>query len=322
MLDELTEQGLLSETQRQTALLSLHPGYQWRQWAFALLMGGGALLVLAGIIFFFAFNWDSLPNLAKLALPQLAMVGAALLAWWRGRNVLSGQLALLAASVLIGVFMAVFGQVYQTGADAWQLFANWALLMVFWVLISRFAIHWGLWLLVANLAIWLWWQQVWPETSSTELYAFLSMAVLNLLALSAREYLALEHKFDWLAPDWIRWLLIAANVGILSPLALSWLAGLDLTDTMPWVGLLAMLALLGMAWIYRTRFPDLPGLAMLGLSLCLILTASVASRLSDWDVSTIPSTFLTGLVALGSFTIAASYLRRLKSQWEGVDAND
>ncbi len=43
-----------------------------------------------------------------------------------------GKAALLLATLLLGVFLALFGQTYQTGADPWQLFANWALLILPW----------------------------------------------------------------------------------------------------------------------------------------------------------------------------------------------
>jgi hypothetical protein len=53
----------------------------------------------------------------------------------------------------VGVFLAVFGQVYQTGADRWDLFAQWSALIFGWVLLARFTPLWGVWLVVTNLAL-------------------------------------------------------------------------------------------------------------------------------------------------------------------------
>jgi uncharacterized membrane protein len=47
----------------------------------------------------------------------------------------------------------VIGQAYQTGADAWQLFALWAALAVPWALAGRAPPHWWLVLAVGNLAL-------------------------------------------------------------------------------------------------------------------------------------------------------------------------
>src|SRR5699024_11365250 len=42
------------------------------------------------------------------------------------------QLLLLIASIITGSLLALFGQVYQTGADTWQLFFAWAILITPW----------------------------------------------------------------------------------------------------------------------------------------------------------------------------------------------
>ena len=62
-------------------------------------------------------------------------------------------MGLLSAMILVGGLMALFGQTYQTGADPWQLFFNWALLVFPWVLISRFHVMWLVWLGLLNLSV-------------------------------------------------------------------------------------------------------------------------------------------------------------------------
>src|SRR5699024_2163378 len=63
------------------------------------------------------------------------------------------QLLLLIASIITGSLLALFGQVYQTGADTWQLFFGWALLITPWVLIARFPALWLLWLGLINACL-------------------------------------------------------------------------------------------------------------------------------------------------------------------------
>ncbi|WP_250163432.1 DUF2157 domain-containing protein [Psychrobacter sp. WY6] len=72
---------------------------------------------------------------------------------FRRRFQLIRQLLLLIASVITGSLLALFGQVYQTGADTWQLFFGWAVLIVPWVIIARFPALWLLWLELINTGL-------------------------------------------------------------------------------------------------------------------------------------------------------------------------
>ena len=65
----------------------------------------------------------------------------------------AGQALLIGASVLTGVLLAVIGQVFQTGADAFELFLVWTVLILPWTLASRSAAHWLVWLVVACTAV-------------------------------------------------------------------------------------------------------------------------------------------------------------------------
>lgn len=112
-----------------------------------------AALVGLGLILWLAANWDTLGRTGRFALLQGVVVvmgvGAALRAAVRPAL---GLLALLA----IGGLFAYFGQTYQTGADAWQLFAVWALLALPLCLGARSDVLWAPWALVVMTAISLW----------------------------------------------------------------------------------------------------------------------------------------------------------------------
>lgn len=134
----------------------------WRGLATRLLTGAGAGLCVAGVIFFFAANWDELHRFTRLGAVGGVMVGVAALAILR-RGTLAGRVALTAAVGLVGATLAVYGQIYQTGADVWTLFAGWALLMLPWALAGRFEPLWVLWLVVFELAVGLWVDQTAPR---------------------------------------------------------------------------------------------------------------------------------------------------------------
>lgn len=106
-----------------------------------------------GLVMWIAANWETLGRFGRFGLLQALVlatgVGAALQPQARAPL---GLLALLG----MGALFAYFGQTYQTGADAWQLFALWAALALPLCLGARSDVLWAPWALVAMTAIALW----------------------------------------------------------------------------------------------------------------------------------------------------------------------
>src|SRR5262245_53411107 len=113
----------------------------WRRFLTLAMLLLGAALLLSGVISFFAFNWATLGRFVKFALLEGGVAACALIGWWRLRD-LTGRVALSAAAILVGPLLGVFGQTYQTGADAWGLFTAWALLVAPWVIVAGFTPLW------------------------------------------------------------------------------------------------------------------------------------------------------------------------------------
>ncbi|MCH1783118.1 DUF2157 domain-containing protein [Psychrobacter glaciei] len=155
-IEQLLNQGTLPTEKADTAalLLDVYPSKRtWLQFFDkALLIVGGIALVLS-LVFFIAYNWLYMGKLAKFALVEgaLAITIALYVALsFRQRFAFIRQLLLLIASIITGSLLALFGQVYQTGADTWQLFFGWAVLILPWVIIARFPALWLLWLGLIN----------------------------------------------------------------------------------------------------------------------------------------------------------------------------
>jgi uncharacterized membrane protein len=176
------------------------PPAAWHRFLARALTVLGAALVLAGAICFFAYNWDRIGRFGKFGLIDAGIVSAALAAWWRLPR-LSGQVALTAASVLVGPLLAVYGQTYQTGADPYGLFLTWALLIVPWVIAARFTALWVIEVILLDIALTLWWSQVaspgwedWPAN-------FVIVAVVHAIALASWEW-QIRRPMPWLAEKW------------------------------------------------------------------------------------------------------------------------
>jgi uncharacterized membrane protein len=132
----------------------------WRRYIDYFLMALGVALILTGAAAFLAWNWADLGRMSKFALLQGGIVLTVVAAWRLGLDSVAGRAGLLAAAILVGLLLALYGQVYQTGADPYGLFLTWAIMVLPLVLIGRQAGLWLLLVVLANLTLILYWTQV------------------------------------------------------------------------------------------------------------------------------------------------------------------
>lgn len=152
ILDALFQKKCLSKSDYICLLDKYCPRNERDFWSRCLLAAGSGL-VLAGIVCFFAANWSRLGDVLKLGLPLAGLVGCGLGAFWKGLEKTSAQAFVFGAAVLLGVFWAVFGQVYQTGAFVYEFFAVWVLCLLPLCLLAR---NKWLWLVTFYLAVIYW----------------------------------------------------------------------------------------------------------------------------------------------------------------------
>ncbi len=283
-----------------------------------LLRGLDVLLVLlavgtglAGIIFFFAYNWADMHRFAKLGLIQALTLGAlGAHVVLRSRASLFSQAALFAASVFVGVFFATFGQIYQTGADAWQLFAAWAALVTPWVVLSRNQPHWLLWLVLVHAAAWLLeGQLLMPVYELRPEFVSSGLAALMFAMLVARDLHVARHATGWLINPWGRTALVIgitfqAVGGFTSAIVLEELTGGGALGVFFYLASTAALTW----WVWR-RERDVPTLAIIGLgaiSAGFVLLARAVLEAMD-----IGGFFVLGGYVVVASTMLVSWLRHL-----------
>jgi uncharacterized membrane protein len=284
---------------------------QWQRFIEALLLGLGALLLAAGAIYFVAFNWQSLGRFGKFALVEIPIVVAIGLCGWRGLDTIVGKAALVAAALLVGALLALTGQVYQTGADTFELFAAWALGIAVWVAASRLAALWLLWLAIVNLAVafyfsafpGIFWIAFGPRETLWTLFAF------NTVVLVAWEGLA-AFGVVWLRERWA-----ARSIALVSGAAITLLAvwsviGSFRSDSWPIPAYLAWLG--GVYFAYRRRHPDLFVLAAAVLSVIAVITAAVAYRVATRGDA--GGFLVVGMVIVGMGSAGAWWLRRISAE--------
>jgi len=270
---------------------------------------GAAVLAAAlgglGIVFWVAANWESYSRIGRFALLQgffLAMCAGAL-AKPAARTPLS-LLSLLA----IGALFAYFGQTYQTGADAWQLFALWALLSLPLCFSVRNDALWVPWSLVAMSTLSLWMDahmgSVW-RMEANDLAGYLGVwsgALILTFALSP-----LLRPYTGAGP-WALRASVALSIIIIVGPALAALFA-QAIGTHYWI---AVLMLAGTAVIFTLpRLFDLFALSALGLGLNLLLVGGIAHVLFRDHGESIGRMMVLGLAAAVLLAATVSLVLRV-----------
>ncbi len=312
--DCLHAAGLLDAGGRQVALdLVLEPR-RWALWTERLLAALGAVLVLAGVVYFFAFNWAELSRHAKLALAGLGLLLTLARPLVYGTEDPVGKILVCAAGMMVGVFLAVFGQVYQTGADAYELFVAWGALILGWAALARSAPLWILLAVIVNLAVVLYVDQTAPLSPRWEALVIALLIALDGAALAARE-VAVSRGAHWLASRWTRYVLGYAVVFLaFLPLLEIALRPQRVGPGELVAGLVAFGAHVAVAWFYRRRQPDLGMLGAIALSACIVLEVALFQVLEDWwrSVEALAFFAMAG-ITIAIFAAAVSWLRKVSA---------
>jgi uncharacterized membrane protein len=312
LVRELHKAGLLPGPAYGAALDLARPARAWWVWTSRMLLMLGAALILAGIIFFFAYNWAKLGPFLKFGLIEAALAGAAVGAFYLGKDKLSGKVLLLTASVLVGVLLAVYGQAYQTGADAFELFIGWAVLSLGFVAIADFAGLWIVWLIILETGMVLYWKQVGdPEHRFGWEALCLTLAGVNALALAAREF-GLTRGREWLASRWVRGVLLAALLIALMVPTVGTIVepeharGVNALAVTLWLSVV-----IGGLIVYFSLFPDMVALALVVCSLCVIVIIGAGKVLFEGTHDEVSLFFLMALIILAVTVTAVLFLRFL-----------
>ena len=303
------EQGLLRPEQAARALApgGLQPSA--RHWRLALdrVLGFlGSVLLALGVIFFFAFNWDDMHRLLKVGLALLVLSGFAGTALWVRAGSTLYRASLFGAALTTGAALAVVGQIYQTGADVWQLFAGWAVLMLPWVVLSRSTAGWPLFWLVANLALARYFavQHSWPGFGLYGVRGLFGIAAANLLML-----LLFELVGGRLAPGSGRILPRLSGLVLLLALSTGACIGWEQGAYRPFLVALGLLYLVALPAYLEVR-RDLLMLALMAYSMVGVGSAGLGHWLAD-QVDHFTLLNLLGLIVLVGSSLATLWLHRL-----------
>lgn len=281
----------------------------WQRFLKLLFISLGISFTTLGILFFFAFNWADMHKFTKIGLVEgLIILGSF--------GVLSNKMSetvqnilLMALSALVGILFAVFGQIYQTGANAYDFFLAWTACITLWVLVSNFAPLWVMYLTLINTTIVFYSQQVAHDWS--DLFVINLLLIINALALFSAIGLR-ESKYKFEVPSWFTKLLALVCIGFATNIIC--VSIFDKFEAALGITFLVTIAgyILGIQYGLRKRI--LFYLAAIPFSIILILAALIIKML-DESGDPIVTFFLISFFIVGSVTAVIRYLINLQKEW-------
>ena len=291
--------------------------HHWRSFLQVLLSSLGTVFLLTGILFFFAFNWADMTKWQKFAGIEIFIIFAAIFAWIKGPDKLSGKLGTLAAGTLIGVLMAVYGQIYQTGADPYELFMYWGIILLPLVVAVRLPAFWVMWLVIVNLAISLYVKQGLGGGVYLE-YTPHFLVALNLIFLAIWNIMQ-SRQIAWMQEPWTHWVvaiacLVAATIMAaiaIDHISRGW-ANHKIYNSLS--TLLYIFVAGGFVYFYQFVKRDLFILSLVITSVC-ILSFVMYFELNIGYSNFRSQLLIVAIMVLGEATAAAMWLRRTHLNW-------
>ncbi|MFI8009822.1 DUF2157 domain-containing protein [Acinetobacter sp. ABJ_C4_1] len=160
------------------------------------------------ILYLIAANWLMLPNSIQLIIPPVILL---VTAWVSVKDTLSEgvrQTLHGICGLMVGLSLAVIGQVYQTGADSYLLFLIWTLLLLPWLYRPNIGIF-ALVCITGQLTLFLFFRQ----TFLAEKFPYLYLFALNLLSLVL--FWVCQKKYTALRFIFIAWFAVISIIGMI-----------------------------------------------------------------------------------------------------------
>ncbi|MGN7612116.1 DUF2157 domain-containing protein [Magnetococcales bacterium HHB-1] len=309
-LEQLFALKIIDQKLRQEMLERCYPSPPWITRAILWLRVFGITLLLASAFFFFAYNWHSMPSWFKLATTETLLIIALALAYTLGINSKKGHLALLSGTLLVGLFLAVFGQTYQTGADSYMLFTAWAALTMPWVMLSRRAPNWLAWIVVINLAAFFYGDQEFAHQNEFFII-YTALALLNSFFLLLKEAIAFFKKQPWLSGRYSRIALTIAALGfIYIPIIITMFDAESMPPYGGWIWLVNLLMHLLIFWFFILKQADPWPVITATLSIAAQIELLLIKYWEHLDADD-SGFLLIALFSLINFTLAGLTLKKL-----------
>lgn len=260
---------------------------------------------VTGIIFFFAYNWDELNKFIKMAIPQVFLVGSVIFILTSKSSLEIKNIVLTGASMLVGALFAVFGQIYQTGANAYDFFLGWTVFITLWVILANYSPLWLLYSVLINITFHFYSQQVannWSLVSIAEIFLLLNLIPLVCFLLLKR------YKTGFTIASWYSNILAVACTVFVTFLIIS----LKERDT-TLEGISSLILIAGsfaLGTLYARYSKNIFYLALIALSIIVSIIYYSIDSINDTG-----AILLLSIFCLVSFSLVIKLLLTLQKDW-------
>ncbi|UYW00728.1 DUF2157 domain-containing protein [Flavobacterium agricola] len=266
----------------------------------------GVGLFVIGVVFFFAYNWESLHKFSKLSLIFSLLIALTIPQFISKISVIVKQITLTAACLVLGVLFAVYGQIYQTGANAYDFFLAWAVFSFLWVITANFKPLWLLYILLLNVTLFFYFEQTQAPTSynlENNLFYFI---ILNSIPVVVEWYLAFSSQRKH--PSYLTYVFLGINLLIATNILSFTIAG---EHVLGWSILLSLWVLLDTAFslfYYKNIFFA----ALLAVSTLSLLIAFIYAFVE----MNIGIFLIITLVVIAYITLSVVAIMALQKKWK------
>lgn len=269
---------------------------------FALSLGAG--LLLCGIIFFFAFNWQHMHRFVKLGIVAALLIGTFVTVVKVPMRDWVRNTCIFAMCVLVGAFWAVFGQAYQMEADSKIFFLTWSFLIAAWVVAADFHPLWLFFVVLNTFGI---------QHEEVSLFVLISYTLFF-------EYSPKIIPHKSVAPKWFMRILFLAiyiiSVCIITPRIID--ARLTYHDSIQSSNLLLGLAIVANIWtyFYATKKRDISLYSVFFIGLFVETFATIITTLKIDEF--LNSLFLYGIFSIVIIYLMSHHILKKKKEWETI----
>lgn len=277
----------------------------WQKFLKYVFIASGVGFTVAGVLFFFAYNWADLPKFVKLGLTQLLIIATTLAVLFIKTNGNIRNIVLTGSAILVGVLFAVYGQIYQTGADAYDFFLGWTIFITLWVLVSNFAPLWLLYILLINTTFVLFIDQVGPDWSAILILFILFL--MNALFLVGAILLSKYQKVEKV-PNWFLYVISLATLAF-STMGIVY-SIVDNSGTLGYIFVITAVVFYVAGIYFGLKQKNAFYLSIIQLSVIIIICALILNGVEDGS-----GIVLTGIFIIASITGVIKNLMNLQKKW-------
>lgn len=301
----VTKSSNIDKTTLQTALKEkvYADKSNWSKFLKLLFLSLGAGFTVSGVIFFMAYNWQDLNKFIKLGLLELLIIIGVLFVLLSHSTILVKNITLTAVSLLVGALFAVFGQIYQTGANAYDFFLGWLIFISVWVFVANYAPLWLLFSGLINITFYFYSSQVakeWPT-----LVLFLLFVLINgILLISFKSF---SRRLN--TPSWYTNTLTIVTC-FLSTATIISIDSFTSETMIVLIGIIVITALYILGILESIKYKNIFNIALISLSI-IICTIYYLFRGNNDDVNIL----LIALFSIVAFSLSVKLLLNLQKKW-------